>query len=223
MMAQGILSGGLHGMCRATAAAIVQGRCASTGVNNTGSNYTLGFSGGAAANGSWIIALISDNQTSSNNTISDGTGLSWTPAAGNVTGSRLYYRQCGASEPANYTISYAGSGKLNVSCAMIFEILNANATNPDAAQNATSTATPPAATTTGTSDISILVASINGTGSSTSTFTAPSGWTIPTNGSITQNALAQCVMAYKLVSGAQTVTPGSWGSADKQWQIALKA
>ena len=199
---------------------IINGRCASTGVGNTGANYTLGFAGGAAANGTWIVAIISDNQPSSNNTITGGS--SWTAATGNTTGCRVFYKQAGASEPSTYTISYAGSGKANCSCTVIFEVLNANATNPDVTANATSTTTPPAVTTTGTSDISILCAPVSGAVAVPSTFTAPSGWVIPTNGSLTQNTLVQCVLAYKLISGAGTITPGSWGNADKQFHIALK-
>jgi len=203
------------------------GRNATGSITGTNTNYTVGFSGGASAAGTWVVAVIQDVDTGQA-TISGGSA--WTKAAGGQDvgsgySARCYYKKCGASEPSTYTVTYAGSSKSDANCVTIFEVLGANATNPDDIQVTSNTATPHSVTSSATTDCVVLVAAdsqMTGAG-----FTPPTGYTAQGNIEVANGTtFLLTAIAAKLNVGAGTISPGAWGSpetsADFLWTIAFK-
>lgn len=200
-----------------TAPAPTTGRTAvgtDTGVNP---DYQVGFSGGACADGTWLVAIINDD-SGGDATISGGS--TWTRASGgeiNVASHscQLWYKRCGASEPSTYTVSSGGNG----SACTLLEIFDADTTNPDDIQHSTNTATAPTATQSSTNALAVIVAADD---TNFTAYTEPSGYTLM-DGSSFQGTSA---IAVKTLSGAGSVSPGNWtgvsGTTSFVWTLIFK-
>jgi len=181
----------------AAAASIAVGRSNSASTTGTGTTYSIGWSsGGAAANGTWIVFVARDN--SANTPVVSG-GSAWTQ----LGTSKVWYKQCGASEPTTYSVSYSGSAKGDTGCCTMVEILNAS--SMEASATGTSTNTPPALATITSGDIVVVVGGGSGSGSN-GAITAPSGYTMASK---RESADAVTAAATKTVS-ATSETPGAF-------------
>ena len=183
---------------------IANGRSASNGTTGATSSFTVGF-GSASATGVWIVAVVQSNTPV--NSISGGTNA-WTPVASSSSGAIVYTHLVASSEPTTYTVTYSGSGKSDGAECTIFEVLNANSTNPDASGTATSSATPPSKTSSAATDASVIVWA----GYSTPP-TAPSGYTIQGSGSIAGTPVTGTAIASKLSVGSGAISPGAWSAS----------
>ena len=195
---------------RRAAAGITIGRSNSRAVDGTGSSYTIGWAaGGAAANGTWLVAVVEEATGSGTHPYITG-GSAWT----RLGTTKCYYKQCGASEPTTYTISYAGASKGEGSAVAILEVFGASSV--EATANASSTNAAPSVTTTDANDLIVLGA---GNSSALGTVTPPTGWTTQTTGS--GNAVA--CLATKLLAGLGSISPGNWNTTyAKLYTLAFK-
>ena len=196
---------------RSVAAGITLGRSNSTYSNGVGSSYTIGWSsGGAAANGTWLVCVVEENTDSGSHPYVSG-GSAWT----RLGTSKLYYKQAGASEPTTYTISYAGSSKGEGSAATILELFGASSVESTATSATTNVS--PSVTSTDAGDCVVLAAGYGTSG--LGSFTPPATWT--TRSSVIQNA-ATCIAA-KLNAGSGTISPGNWNTTYKRlYALAFK-
>ncbi len=205
----------------ATASSMAVGRSALATATNTTTTYTIGLSGGAAVSGSVVVIFICQSTTPTLPIVTGGA--TWVAATGTTGNYACYYKVCGGSEPATYTVTFNGSGKSSNSAAVLLEITGPNATNPDDQQNNASSATPPTATSSAASDISIVgLVGAN----ATAVYTAPAGYTMQQN---TVAVSAQSIGVATLTNaGSGTITPGAFGgggagSPQKAWTILIKA
>lgn len=191
----------------ALSAAITLGRSNSSVKSGSGSSQSIGWaSGGAAANGTWLVLAIIDNETG-NYTPSGGTA--WT----RLGSTKIWYKQCGASEPTTYSVTYDGGSKNSAGAMVIQEILGA--TSVDASASTTSSGTTsPAVTVTGSADLVVLAAVA--TGQSANPPSAPSGYTLRASNTPTGSATVLAAIATKAGVGAGTETPGAWGNSWNQ-------
>lgn len=191
-------------------AAITLGRSNSRAVDGSGSSYTIGWaSGGAAANGTWLVAMVEEATNSGTHPYITG-GSTWTRHGT----TKLYYKQCGASEPTTYTISYAGATKGEGSAVAILEVFGASSV--EAVNDASSTNASPSVTSTDANDLVVVGA---GNGAALGTVTPPTGWTTQTLGS--SNAVA--CLATKLAAGSGSISPGNWNTTYKKlYTLAFK-
>jgi hypothetical protein len=179
------------------ASSIALGRSNSASTSGAGGNYTIGWaSGGAAANGTWIVLIARDNIS---NAMSVSGGSAWTQ----VGTSKCWYKQCGASEPTTYTITYTGGSKSDGGSATMLEITGASSMESSASSSSTNT--PPSVTSTSASDI-VVVAGGYGSGTTT-VITAPSGYTTQSK---RDNATVVTAIAAKTSAGSGTISPGAW-------------
>jgi len=184
---------------RSAAAAIAVGRSNTVYTSGSGTNFTIGWtSGGAAANGTWLVAVIGEATSATAPLISGGS--TWT----RLGSTKCYYKQCGAAEPTTYTIQYVGSAKGDATAVAIIEVIGA--TSMESSSSATSTNVSPSVTTTAAGD-AIIVAMQQGTGATPS---PPSGYTLGTTVSM---ANASAGVASKLNVGVGTIAPGNWGAS----------
>ena len=182
---------------RTAAAAISIGRSNSVSVTGSGSSFTIGWSsGGAAANGTWLVAVIGETTSATHPLISGGS--TWT----RLGSTNCYYKQCGVSEPTTYTVQYVGSTKGDGTNVSILEIIGSSAV--DVSGSATSTATSPTVTTTATDCIVLAMRD-----SAANAATPPSGYTRQTYSSV--NAASS--LATKLLVASGSVAPGSWSAS----------
>ena len=183
-------------------------RSAATGASLSAAGSLPNFSitlGSAPPAGVWLILITTTN--TGQGAVSSG-GSAWTTLYSGI-GSYIYYKKAGASEPGSYTVYVNGSAKSDGGTAVLIEVTNANATNPDAANyTASSTATPPTATSSNAGDLAVLT----WTGSLTLFSAAPTGYTLnqaynqsKSNGSVALASLANC--------GSGTITPPHWQSS----------
>ena len=190
---------------------ITLGRSNSAYSNGVGGSYTIGWSsGGAAANGTWLVCVVEEKTDSGSHPYVSG-GSAWT----RLGTSKLYYKQAGASEPTTYTISYAGASKSEGSAVSIMELFGASSVESTA--NSATTNVSPSVTSTDAGDCVVLAAGYGTSG--LGSFTPPTGWT--TRSSVIQNA-ATCLAA-KLNAGSGTIAPGNWNATFKQlYALAFK-
>lgn len=183
----------------ASTPSITIGRKNSVSVTGSGGNFTIGWSsGGAAANGTWLVAVIGEVQAATPPLISGGS--TWT----RLGTTNCYYKQCGPSEPTTYTVQYIGAAKPDGTAVTICEILGASAV--DATASVTSSSTSPSVTSSAASD-AIVVAMRNS--SAAATITPPSGYTLQS--SISGNAAS--AIATKLNVGSGSISPGAWNTS----------
>lgn len=204
------------------------GRAATASKNGSVASYTIGLSGGAAAAGTWIVAVFGGSAPTQ--TIADtvGGGGTWTEMNAGSTSKRCYVKLCNGSEPTTYTITFNGTAKSTNSCCVIVEILGANATNPDAHAEATNTATSPSATSSATTDAAVLCVLDNESGASANFSSPPSGYT--SQGSISLGSSSDPPTLAKIVTklnvGSGTISPGSWitssNTACQLWTLLFK-
>lgn len=180
----------------AAAVSLSVGRSNSASVSGAGSSYSIGWtSGGAAANGTWLVLVARDNISNGWNIIG---GSAWTQ----LGTTKIWYKQCGSSEPTTYTISYSGSSKADTACMSMIEILGASSV--EVSGYTTNTNTPPALTGMTAGNIGVVVGGDNGGG--TGVITAPSGYTMQTK---RDSADAMTAIATKTGLGTSE-TPGNW-------------
>lgn len=194
----------------AAPAAITLGRSNSRAVNGAGSSYTIGWaSGGAAAAGTLLIAIVEEATDSGSHPYITG-GSAWT----RIGTTKCYYKICGAAEPLTYTISFAGSSKGEGSAVAILEVFGA--ASVESVNDASSTNVSPSVTSTDANDLVVVAA---GNGGALGTVTPPTGWTTQALGS--GNAVA--CLATKLTAGAGTISPGNWNTSYKKlYTLAIK-
>lgn len=179
-------------------ASITLGRNNSNSVSGVGGSFTIGWSsGGAATNGTWLVAAIR---------VSAGTGAisggsTWTQ----IGSTGIWYKQCGASEPTTYSIVYSGSGKGDDGVVAICEVIGANSMESSA--SATSTNTAPSVTSTNAADCVVLGM---GNNAAAATITPPTGWTKQIGNNNGSRAVA---IAAKLNAGSGTIAPGTWNAS----------
>lgn len=216
MLSRGINSGGNLTVGRVIAAAsIAVGRAASAGNNGANASFTIGFSGGAAAAGTWVILVGATN--SGTFTVSGGTNA-WTQMD---SGSRVWKHLAAASEPATYTVTYSGASKSDCAEASMVEITGANSTNPDASAFAITTSANQSATASASGDIGVICWKSN---TSSTLPTAPSGWTIQSSGSQTPSGGAcGTVIATKTGLASGSISPGSWSLSGDVGTVLMKA
>lgn len=179
--------------------AITIGRSRTVYTSGAGGNFSIGWpSGGAAASGTWLVAIISEATSATAPLISGGSA--WT----RLGSTKCYYKQCGASEPTTYTVQYVGTTKSDATSVSIIEVIGASAV--DATASATSTSSAPSVTTTSATDAIVLAVGHN-TGSTPS---PPSGYTL---GSTTTMTNISTGLASKLNVGLGSIAPGNWGSS----------
>lgn len=183
----------------ASAASISIGRSNVRYVSGSGTDFTIGWaSGGAAANGTWLVAVIGEVTGATAPLITGGS--TWT----RLGSTKCYYKQCGASEPTTYTVKYVGASKSEATAVAIIEVIGAN--SMEASASATGTNAAPSVTTTAATDCIILAMQQN-TGSSP---TPPSGYTLGTTTSLIN---ASAAVASKLNVGSGSISPGNWGAS----------
>lgn len=194
----------------APVAAITLGRSNSRFVDGTGGSYTIGWaSGGAAAAGTLLIAVIEEATDSGSHPYISG-GSAWT----RIGTTKCYYKISGASEPTTYTISYAGESKAEGSAVAILEVFGASSVED--ATSASATATAPSVTSTNANDLIVVAA---GNGSALGTITPPAGCTTRATGS--GNAVA--CLATKVPGVTGTIAPGAWNTSYKKlYTLAIK-
>jgi len=169
-------------------------------VNGSSGSYTLGWaSGGAAANGTWLVAMLEEAMVSGSHPYFSG-GSAWT----RVGTSKCYYKQCGPSEPLTYTVSFFGQSKSEGSSACIMEIFGASSV--EAAVAATSTNASPTLSpfTAG----SLVVLGAGGSGAQISSAVPPTGWTI---GPAASGNAGSC-LATNFPAGSGSLSPGNWNT-----------
>jgi hypothetical protein len=190
--------------------AITLGRSNAATADGTGGNYTIGWaSGGAAASGTWLVAIVEEATDSGSHPFITG-GSAWT----RLGTTKCYYKQCGGSEPTTYTISSSRGSKGEGSAVAIMEIFNA--ASVESTNDASNTATAPSVTSTDAADLVVLAA---GNGGALGTITPPAGWTKQATGS--SNAVA--CLATKLNAGSGTISPGAWNTTYKKlYSLAFK-
>lgn len=177
---------------------------------NTG-NYSL--PSGSPSAGKLVFVVISDTNSPSVPVVSGGA--SWTQATGSTTGRGLWYKVAGGSEPANYTITYAGGSKSDCSCAGVVWIING--ATLDAIQSASSTSISPSATSTYANALGVVFAASN----SASSPSKPSGYSA--NVTIASVSVDAGVGSKQQV-GTGTISPGSWGASQARlWTAVVKA
>jgi hypothetical protein len=183
---------------RASVAGITIGRSNTASVTGTGSSYSIGWStGGAAASGSWLVLVARDNI--SNNWNITG-GAAWTQ----IGSSKIWYKQCGGSEPASYSLSYSGSNKDEAASMTILEVLGAS--SMESAASAANTNTPPSVTSTNANDL-IVIAGGYGGFATTGVITPPSGYTVQSK---RDGQTVITAIATKPAAGSGTISPGAW-------------
>jgi len=203
-------------------APIAIGRTVANSDDGALGSYTVNFSGSVPAiEGAWLVAAIADD--SSSDAVITG-GSAWTRGPGGViSGSsksaQIWYKRCGASEPAFYTVLSSGNG----SCVALVEILNAASVNPDDVSTVNNTGTPSSAVSTNDNDCAILVAiTLNG---SIGDFTAPTGYLLQANAIYGFSTLLANI-ASNLMVGSGTINPPNWGNPETSnsflWTILLK-
>lgn len=182
-------------------ASISIGRSNSAAQTGSGASMSVGWaSGGAAANGTWLVAVIHTNM-SGTGTISGGSA--WTQ----IGTTKVFYKQCGASEPTTYSITYSGSSKADGTVVTICEVIGAS--SMESSGSGTSTNTAPSVTSTASGDCIVLAM---GHGNSAATITPPSGYT--TQSSISNGTATEATaIATKLNVGTGTIAPGTWNTS----------
>lgn len=196
---------------RRASTGITLGRSNSAYSNGVGGSYSIGWSsGGATANGTWLIAIVEESTDSGSHPYISG-GSAWT----RLGSTKCYYKQAGSSEPTTYSISYAGSSKSEGSAVTILELFGASSVESTANSSATNAS--PSVTSTNAGDCVVLAAGYGTSG--LGSFTPPSGWT--SQSSVIQNA-ATCIAA-KLNAGVETISPGNWNTTFKKlYALAFK-
>lgn len=202
------------------------GRTATGSANGVGSDYTVGFSGGASAEYTLLLAVIA-NESGATASISGGSD--WTQFTDRTSLFSAWYKLCGASEPSTYTIAYSGGSASDGSACSIVEVLHCSPTNPESVGALSNTDTPPPTTSTSASTcVAVLVADSVG-GSAPHFDVAPTGFTLQghvDDFSVTTRDTKTAAIATKLNVGIGTVTPGPWGNPDStnsyHWTVRLK-
>lgn len=178
------------------ASGISIGRSNSASITGSGGSFAIGWaSGGAAANGTWLVLVARDNIS---NTWNITGGAAWTQ----LGTTKIWYKQCGASEPTTYAISYSGSSKDDTACMSMIEILGAS--SMEVSNTGANSLTPPTLTGMTAGNIGVLVGGDNGGG--TGVITAPSGYTLQTK---RDTADAMTAIATKTGLGTSE-SPGNW-------------
>ena len=184
----------------AAAAAISIGRSNSASVSGAGTSLSVGWaSGGAAANGTWLIAVT--RVTNGTGTITGGSA--WTQ----IGSTGVYYKQAGASEPTTYSVAYSGSSKSDGVVVTICEVIGASSMESSAP--ATNTSTSPSVTSTAAGDCVVVAMSHS---SAAATITPPTGYTKQSSVSETSAFLASAI-GTKLNVGSGTIAPGAWNAS----------
>lgn len=166
-------------------------------------NFIIAF-GSPPASGTWVYMIV--QSVTGVGTPVGGSAWTQIDTGSSANGVFLWVKQCGGSEPANYTVTYSGSAKVDGATASMIEILGVNATNPDShSVNLTGTGTSPSATSSNAADIAIV-----GWGGSLGVPTAPSGYTLQTSlaDGVSNTVTA---IATKTSVGTGTITPPAWG------------
>ncbi len=181
-------------------------------VNGSSGSYTLGWAaGGAAANGTWLVAVVEEATASGTHPYFSG-GSAWT----RVGTSKCYYKQCGASEPTTYTVSFAGQSKGEGSAACIIEVFGASSVEAAVAASSTNASPTLSPFTTG----SLVVLGAGGSGAQITTATPPTGWTVGPRAS----GNAGSCLATHFPAGSGSLSPGNWDTTyTRLYSLSFKA
>lgn len=192
------------------------GRTATATVSGAAGNQSIGFTGGASTSGKWLVAVITCSSTnpSGDGVISGGSG--WTQMVTDASPTaRVFYKQCGGSEPSTYTIAYSGI-KGNGMRAIVTEFTTAASTNPVDHQynreqdHSGAMQFCPSATSANANSASILACAltIDGSGSATGIMNAPNGYVMQAQQAYNAVDGTLCVvLAVQIRCGAGTITP----------------
>lgn len=183
-------------------ASISVGRKKSLGNSGGSTSYSVGFDGGAAAAGTWIVLTSSANTGFL--TVTGGTNA-WTQLGAN-SDEKVYVHLATSGEPATYTITYNGSAPKDSAGISMIEVLGANATNPDVYSTANSTATSPTATGSTANSLVVVTFAAAGTGLPTQ----PAGYTLETSLSGGGSPEPNTAIASKPLLLPGSVSPGNW-------------
>lgn len=187
-------------------AGVTVGRSNSAAIAGSNTSCAVGWaSGGAAANGTWLVAVCRNNTGNSYNITG---GSAWTE----LGTSNIFYKQCGASEPTTYSCQYFGSKKDEAQAISIIEILGAS--SMEAGTSASATNTCPARTSTDAGDLAVIAGALAGFLVDL-TIAPPSGYTLATKndksnavGFYTSNA--NTILATKSSVGSGSISPGAF-------------
>ena len=185
---------------------ITLGRSNSAVIAGTNTSCTIGWaSGGAAASGTWLVAVCRNNTGNSFNITG---GSAWTE----IGTSNIFYKQCGPSEPTTYSCQYSGSNKDEAQSITILEVIGASSV--EASSSAAATNTPPSRTSTDAGDLAVIAGGLADFLVDL-TITPPAGYTTASkhdksNDVSLYTSNACTIIATKSSVGTGTIAPGAF-------------